>query len=158
MSSFSIHRACSADDMAAVAGLFQAYAASLDVDLDYQNFPEELAGLPGAYAPPSGALLLACRSSGAPLGCVALRPLGLDRRCEMKRLFVAPAGRGLGLGRQLVEAIVTEAAGIGYREICLDTLPGMTTAIALYWKSGFHPIPPYYHTPIDGTVFMGKTL
>src|SRR4051794_27904789 len=97
---FVIDPVASPDDLAAAAALFEAYAASLGVDLSYQGFAAELAGLPGHYAPPSGALLLARGPDGRPLGCVALRPMAGDC-CEMKRLFVSPDARGLGLGRAL---------------------------------------------------------
>ena len=118
----------------------------------------ELAGLPGKYAPPPGALLIARGTDGEPLGCVALRPLDDAGRCEMKRLYVSPQARGLRLGKALVDAVVTEAARIGYREMRLDTLPTMGEAIALYRKAGFQPIDPYYETPVASTIFMGRRL
>lgn len=145
------------DDLAAIAGLFRAYAASLPVDLGYQDFEAELAALPGKYAPPAGALLIARDGAGAPLGCVALRPMA-DGCCEMKRLYVAPAGRGLGLGRALAEAICAEARRRGYREIRLDTLPTMTEAQGLYARLGFVPTAPYYDTPVAGTRFLARAL
>lgn len=148
----------SAADLPAVAALFRAYAASLPVDLAYQDFEAELAGLPGKYAPPSGALLLARRADGAAIGCVALRSLEADRVAEMKRLYVAPEGRGLGLGRRLVEAIVGAARRHGYRELRLDTLPTMTEAMALYERCGFEAMSPYYDTPVAGTRFMRRML
>ena len=136
--------------------LFRAYAASLPIDLAYQGFAIELATLPGAYAAPAGVLLLARDRSGAAIGCVALRPLAEPGCCEMKRLFVAPAARGLGLGRALMEAIVSEAARLGYRAVRLDTLPTMTAAIAMYRAAGFEPIAPYYDTAPAGTIFLGR--
>ena len=146
-------------DIAAVADLFRAYAASLDVDLGYQGFASELAGLPGKYAPlQGGALLLARRADGVPLGCVALRRLDGALACEMKRLYVAPEGRGSGLGRRLIMAVCDDARRLGYAEICLDSLPSMTAAIALYRAMGFGPIMPYYDTPIAGTVFLGLRI
>jgi len=145
-------------DLAAVASLFRAYAASLPVDLAYQGFEAELACLPGKYAPPSGALLVAKAEDGTVLGCIALRALDTNGVAEMKRLYVAPAGRGLGLGRRLVEAAVAEAQRIGYRELWLDTLPTMTEAIALYGRCGFEPMAPYYQTPVAGTRFMRRVL
>lgn len=148
----------SADDLAAVAALFQAYEASLDVDLGYQDFAAELAALPGKYAPPAGALLLARDADGQPLGCVALRPMTEPGRCEMKRLYVAPAGRGAGLGRSLMRAIIDAAKAIGYRELWLDTLPGMAEAQGLYRAAGFEPAEPYYDTPVAGTVFLRLML
>lgn len=146
-----------ADDMAEVRRLFQAYAASLDVDLAYQDFASELAALPGDYAPPSGAVLLARRADGVAVGCVAVRALG-DGVCEMKRLYVAPEGRGLGLGRRLMEAALEAARARGYRELRLDTLPSMAAAQGLYRQSGFEEIAPYYGTPVAGTVFMRRRL
>jgi len=145
-------------DLADVERLFEAYAASLGIDLGFQGFAEEVAGLPGRYAPPSGALLLARGPAGDALGCVALRPMEAAGFCEMKRLYVSPAARGTGLGRALVEAVLREAARIGHREMRLDSLPFMAEAIALYRSAGFGPVAPYYGTPIAGTVFLGRPL
>jgi ribosomal protein S18 acetylase RimI-like enzyme len=156
--SFRIFPAETTADFAEAAILFRAYAASLDIDLAYQDFEAELAALPGKYAPPSGALLLALGSDGLPLGCVALRPLEADGCCEMKRLFVTPQARGMRLGRALVDAIILEAEQMGYSEMRLDTLGTMTEALALYKDSGFEPIAPYYDTPIAETVFLAKRL
>lgn len=156
--SFRILPATTADDLRAVADLFQGYAASLPVDLGYQDFAAELAGLPGKYAVPGGALLLARDEKGSALGCVALRPLDGGGLCEMKRLFLAPEARGMGLGRALAEAIVAAARDRGYRELRLDTLPSMATAIALYQALGFERIGPYYAPTPPGTVFMALTL
>lgn len=157
-SDFRIAPARSADDLDAAARLFDAYASSLGIDLSFQDFSAELATLPGKYAPPAGELLLARDAGGEPLGCVGLRPMALDGRCEMKRLYVSPRGRGLGLGRALVEAVVGKAVRIGYREMRLDTLPAMAGALALYRKAGFVPIEPYYDTPLAGTIFLGRPL
>jgi ribosomal protein S18 acetylase RimI-like enzyme len=147
-----------AADVAAAAALFRAYAASLSVDLAYQGFDAELATLPGTYAPPAGALLLAGHPGRPPLGCVALRPLAEPGLCEMKRLYVAPEGRRAGVGRALVEAALQRAAAIGYAAILLDTLPEMTAALTLYRRLGFAKIPPYNATPIPGVVFMRREL
>lgn len=155
---FAIVPASSPDDLAATAGLFRQYAASLSIDLAYQDFETELATLPGRYAPPQGRLLLARDPSGTAIGCVALRPMDQDDRCEIKRLFVSPSGRGTGLGSALVDAVIAEAARIGYREMRLDTLPEMASAQALYRRAGFAVIAPYYDTPVAGTIFMGLTL
>lgn len=155
---FHISTVSTAEDVAAVARLFEAYAESLPVDLAYQDFAAELAGLPGKYAAPAGALLIARNAAGESLGCVALRPMQASRRCEMKRLYVAPAGRGLGLGRALVEAICAEARRLGYGEIRLDTLPSMTEAISLYGRTGFVRIEPYYDSPVAGTLFLARVL
>jgi GNAT superfamily N-acetyltransferase len=155
---FAIAPARSAADLAAATRLFDEYASSLPVDLSYQDFAAELAGLPGKYAPPAGDLLLARDGQGEPLGCVALRPIAPAGCCEMKRLYVTPRGRGLGLGMALVETVLTLAARIGYREMRLDSLPGMVEAVALYRKAGFVPIEPYYDSPVEGTVFLGRPL
>ena len=155
---FRIRPVGSAADLEATARLFDAYASSIGVDLSYQDFAAELATLPGKYAAPAGCLLLARDSRGEPLGCVGLRPMAPDGCCEMKRLYVSPRGRGLGLGGALVHAILGEAARIGYREMRLDTLPTMGEAIALYRKAGFLPIGPYYDTPVAGTIFLGRPL
>ena len=144
-------------DLAAVAGLFDAYAESLPIDLGYQDFATELAGLPGKYAPPEGALLLARDAAGEPLGCVGLRPLG-DGVCEMKRLYLLPAARGLGLGRALSEAVIEQARALGYHELRLDTLPSMHSAVALYSALGLTRIAPYYAPTPPGTVFMALGL
>jgi ribosomal protein S18 acetylase RimI-like enzyme len=156
--SFRIRPARSIADIEAAVRLFEAYAASLGIDLGFQDFTTELATLPGAYAPPAGELLLARDRHGKPLGCVGLRPLAPAGCCEMKRLYVAPCARGRGLGQALVAAIIAEALRIGYREMRLDTLPTMTEAIALYRKAGFVPIEPYYDTPVAGTVFLARSL
>jgi ribosomal protein S18 acetylase RimI-like enzyme len=146
------------DDLAATVGLFRAYAASLDVDLSYQDFAAEMDSMPGKYAPPAGALLLARDAEGNRVGCVGLRSIEPVGCCEMKRLYVAPAGRGVGLGRSLVDAVVTVAERIGYREMRLDTLPSMAGAQALYRRLGFEVIAPYYDTPVVGTLFMRRFL
>lgn len=156
--SFQIAPVRTADDLAATIGLFRAYAASLDVDLGYQDFEGEMAAMPGQYAPPAGELLLAREAGGEPLGCVGLRPIAPSGCCEMKRLYVAPQGRGAGVGKALVDALVQAAERIGYREMRLDTLPSMAGAQALYRKLGFEVIAPYYDTPVAGTIFMRRAL
>ena len=155
---FFIKGAETAAELAAAASLFRAYAASLLIDLAYQGFEAELATLPGKYAPPTGALLLARGENGSPLGCVALRAIDPEGCCEMKRLFVVPEGRGFGLGKALVRAILIKAAQIGYREIRLDTLPSMQGALALYRMAGFERLEAYYDTPVAGTVFLARRL
>lgn len=145
-------------DLAAAVSLFKDYARALAIDLSYQNFAAELAGLPGKYAPPLGQLLLARSKDDEALGCVALRPIESAGCCEMKRLYIAPQARGTGLGRALVQAILSEAIRIGYREIRLDTLPNMTEALSLYEKAGFRRIEPYYQTPVAGTIFLSRML
>jgi GNAT superfamily N-acetyltransferase len=155
---FQIRAVRSTTDLEATARLFNAYASSLGISLGYQDFATELATLPGKYAPPAGELLLACDNHGEPLGCVGLRPIKPDGCCEMKRLYVVPTARGSGLGGALIEAIIAEAARIGYIEMRLDTLPGMRDAISLYTKAGFQPVAPYYETPITGTLFFARPL
>jgi ribosomal protein S18 acetylase RimI-like enzyme len=155
---FSIAPARTDDEVAAVADLFRAYAASLDVSPCFQGFETELATMPGKYAPPTGELLLARDAEGRPIGCIALRSLDPEGACEMKRLYVMPEGRGLGIGERLVSMIVDEAKRIGYREMRLDTLPSMTNAIALYRKFGFEPMDAYYETPLGDTVFLRRNL
>jgi GNAT superfamily N-acetyltransferase len=155
---FQIKPVRSAADLEATVRLFDAYASSLGIDLSFQGFAAELASMPGKYAAPAGELLLVRDNDGEPLGCAALRPITPVGCCEMKRLYVSPRGRGLGLGRALVDAIVGEAVRIGYDEMRLDTLPAMVEAIALYGKAGFVPIEPYYDTPVAGTMFLGRSL
>ena len=155
---FAITPVRSAADLADAIALFTAYANSLGVDLAYQGFAAEMAAMPGKYAPPGGELLLARRADSEAIGCVGLRPIDPPGCCEMKRLYVPPQARGLGLGKALVEAVIAEAVRSGYREIRLDTLPTMDEAIGLYRKLGFEPIAPYYVTPIVGTKFMAKRL
>lgn len=157
-SAFSINQAISPADLDAIRALFRAYAASLPVDLAYQGFEDELAALPGAYAPPKGALLLAKKADGTPLGCGAFRAMKGGNGCEMKRVFIAPDARGLGVGIAMVEELMRLAREAGYVSIALDTLPSMHEAHRLYAKLGFTPIEPYYDTPIAGTVFLGRPL
>jgi ribosomal protein S18 acetylase RimI-like enzyme len=145
-------------DLETTIGLFRSYAASLDVDLAYQDFEGEMAAMPGRYVPPTGELLLARDANDRAVGCVGLRPLNLPGCCEMKRLYVTPEGRGGGLGKALVDALVLMAERIGYREMRLDTLPSMAGAQALYRKLGFDVIEPYYDSPVRGTLFMRRYL
>jgi ribosomal protein S18 acetylase RimI-like enzyme len=153
---FDLRQAASPADVATARTLFEEYQRALGISLCFQNFDAELAGLPGAYAPPEGRLLLAF-AGGEPAGCVALRKIG-EEICEMKRLWVRPTFRGTGLGRRLAEALMAEARGIGYRAVRLDTLPPMRAAQALYESLGFSDIPPYNEHPIEGTRFMEATL
>ncbi len=140
--------------------LMREYAAQLGVDLCFQDFESELAHLPGPYGPPRGALLT-LHVDGALAGCCALRPLDTSdyaNACEMKRLFVRPAYRGLGLGRALAEEILDKARRRGYACILLDTLDDMETARALYQDLGFVEIPPYYYNPIAGSHYLKAEL
>jgi ribosomal protein S18 acetylase RimI-like enzyme len=136
--------------------LFEEYAGSLGVDLCFQGFEEELATLPGNYAPPSGRLLLAIHGDNL-AGCVALRCLE-PGVCEMKRLYVRPAFRSLGVGRMLADRIIEEARDAGYRRMRLDTLPTMARARALYRQIGFREIASYRDNPIEGAAFLELDL
>ena len=155
MTATRIVRADSPELWADARRLVEEYAASLDVDLGFQDFDLEMASLPQQYGPADGAFLLAERE-GAFLGCVALRKW--QDACEMKRLYVRPEGRGLGVGRLLAESIIDEARRRGYERMFLDTLPSMTRAQGLYAALGFRPVPPYRHNPVPGTTFMELRL
>jgi ribosomal protein S18 acetylase RimI-like enzyme len=146
----------SPEEFAIVHSLFQEYAAALAIDLSFQNFADELANLPGPYAPPRGRLLIAWENEAA-AGCVAMRPLS-DTVCEMKRLYVRPAFRGRGLGKRLAETIVREAKQSGYTTMRLDTLPAMQSATKLYESLGFARRSAYYDTPLQDTIFMELAL
>ncbi len=137
--------------------LFREYAGSLGVDLSYQGFDAELAGLPGAYAAPAGVLLVAYAPGGEALGGVAVRPPD-HATCEMKRLHTRPVARGAGAGRALALAAIEAARAAGYRTMRLDTLPDMCAAQALYRSPGFKETPARYDTPVAGTLFMRKGL
>jgi putative acetyltransferase len=136
--------------------LVEEYATSLGVDLSFQNFAHELAHLADEYSPPHGAFLLAVQN-GQYLGCVGLRAFspGIG---EIKRLYLAPAARGKGLGRLLVQAIVAAGRQRRYRQLLLDTLPSMNQAHALYASIGFKPTAPYRYNPVPGTAYLELTL
>jgi len=152
----TIEHVVSPEDVEAVRRLFLEYQESLGVDLCFQGFDRELAELPGDYTPPGGRLLVA-RGDGVAVACVALRRLDV-RTCEMKRLFVRPSHRGLGLGRALAEAVISEARLIGYERMRLDTLPSMNEAAVLYERLGFRDIEPYYENPVAGARFLQLAL
>jgi putative acetyltransferase len=158
MSQFRLAEVRRPQDIAEAAVLFREYADWLGIDLSFQGFEAELASLPGKYGPPSGELMLARAPTGEALGCVAMRALEGTAVCEMKRLYVRPAARGLGIGAALVRAIIGCAQELGYAEMRLDTLAGMQEAFALYKRFGFIEIAPYYHNPVPGTVYLGKRL
>jgi GNAT superfamily N-acetyltransferase len=145
-----------ARDLADCRALFGEYQRGLGVDLCFQGFAAELAGLPGDYAPPRGRLLLA-RDGAQAVGCVALRPLE-HRDCEMKRLYVRPSHRGTGLGRALAERIVAEARAMGYECMKLDTLARLESAVALYQSMGFVETPRYNDNPVEGVRFLALDL
>lgn len=147
----------SSQQIAAVRALFLEYANSLNFSLCFQSFEEELAELPGKYAPPAGRLLLATHGLQF-AGCVALHKLE-NEICEMKRLYVRPQFRGKGLGRVLAERVVADAREIGYKRLRLDTVePVMRDAVALYRKLGFREIAPYRENPIEGALYMELRL
>lgn len=136
--------------------LFREYVAWLGVDLSFQGFEAEIAGLPGKYAPPHGAILLSY-ADGLLAGCVTMRPLS-PPFCEMKRLWVRESFRGCGVGTLLTQSILARARHAGYSSMRLDTLPQMHAAHALYQRLGFREISPYYASPIPGTVYLEKVL
>jgi GNAT superfamily N-acetyltransferase len=151
-----LRQADSPELVATVRGLFREYAEAIGTDLEYQGFAAELAALPDPYVPPIGALLIVCAGADV-AGCVGLRPIG-DRIGEMKRLYVRPAYRSYGLGKQLVEAVILAARQAGHRELRLDTLPSMASAQALYHRLGFVEIPPYSDKHLPGTRFYALKL
>jgi len=134
--------------------LFREYQAAIGVDLSFQGFERELALLPGDYAPPAGRLLVA-RVDGPIAGCGALRPIG-QGVAELKRMWVRPAFRGLGLGRSIAEVLLRAADDIGYEAVRLDTLAPMKEAQALYVTLGFREIPAYYDNPLPGVIYMER--
>lgn len=144
------------EDIDAVRSIFGEYVKSATVSLEFQDYEAEFAGLPGKYAPPQGRLLLAWQDQGV-VGCAALRPVDLAT-CEMKRVYVRPAARGEGLGRQLVALILQEARSAGYTRICLDVLPEFEVATRIYESFGFVPAAPVTFNPVAGTRFLGLTL
>ena len=170
-SKFHIKFASTPQDLEHTKQLFTAYANSLPISLTFQNFAAELASLPGLYIPPTGAIFLAYLTppsdspeptKSEPIGVIALRPLPntspAAKICEMKRLYLAPESRGLGIGKNLVEEAIKEAKKLGYLEMRLDTLPSMVGARALYNGVGFVQVEKYYDTPIEGTIFLSKDL
>jgi GNAT superfamily N-acetyltransferase len=155
---FAIRPVRTSADLAAARALFAAYAASLPVDLGYQDFDAEFAELPGKYAAPQGELLIAWDAAERPVACVGLRPLAGQEECEMKRLFVVPEARSFGLGRTLAEAVIATARARGYARLYLDTLATMDRAAALYERMGFRRIEAYYGPTPPGTIFLMLAL
>ena len=155
--SFVITQATSPTQIAQVRDLFLEYAQSLGFSLCFQSFDQELAGLPGDYAPPDGRLLLA-EFEGQLAGCVALHKLD-GKICEMKRLYLRPQFRAKGLGRALAETIIAEARVLGYQRMRLDTVePVMRDAVAMYRRLGFKEVAPYCQNPIAGAMYMELQL
>ncbi len=152
-----IRPASGAEDMATLRALFLEYQDWLQVDLCFQDFEAELASLPGGYAPPNGGLWLAY-VDGELAGCIGFRPHDSETACEIKRLWLRPAYRGLGLGRRLVETSIEAARAAGCRTLCLDTLSFMDAARALYADLGFHEIPAYYNNPLDDVPYLELDL
>ena len=144
------------DDRVTVEALFREYVASLAEDISFQNVDDELAGLPGSYAPPTGVVLIA-RDGDEAAGAVACRMLE-PGVCEMKRLYVRPAFRGRGLARALADELIEHARAQGYRTMMLDTLASMQAARALYRDLGFVPVAPYYDNPLPGVAYMALEL
>ena len=144
------------DDRATVEALFREYVASLAEDISFQNVDDELATLPGKYARPSGVVLIA-RAGDEAAGAVAYRMVE-PGVCEMKRLYVRPAFRGTGLGRELASELIEHARERGYRTMLLDTLASMSAARALYGDLGFAPVAPYYDNPLPGVMYMALEL
>ncbi|KAI9889808.1 MAG: hypothetical protein M1814_004910 [Vezdaea aestivalis] len=156
--SYQISPARSKTDLAEVARLFRAYAQSLSVDLAFQDFETELVTLPGKYGPPHGELFLAQDSKGTVVGVVGIRPIDPAGCCEIKRLYVATDGRGLGIGKGLIDVAVETARRLGYVEIKLDTLLSMAAARKLYLERGFVEVPAYYFNPYQDVVYMSLQL
>jgi ribosomal protein S18 acetylase RimI-like enzyme len=152
----TIREASGDGDLEAARTLFLEYEAGLGIDLCFQGFDAELAGLPGAYAAPTGRLLLALVGDQI-AGCVAMRPLG-NGVCEMKRLYVRSAARGRGVGRALAQAVIAAARDEGYERMRLDTLSQMVEAQPLYESLGFREIEPYYANPVPGARFLELEL
>ena len=156
INNLNILKAESIEGIKLVSELFLEYAKSLDFHLCFQDFERELTELPGEYAPPSGLLLL-LMSEGKAAGCVALRKIE-DVICEMKRLYVRPEFRGMGLGKRLAVALIGVARKLGYSSMRLDTVPSMKKAIQLYRLLGFREIKPYRSNPVEGAIFMELDL
>ncbi|MGS2760998.1 GNAT family N-acetyltransferase [Sinomicrobium sp. M5D2P9] len=135
------------------AELFKEYAASIGIDLEFQNFAGEVEDLRSQYSAPEGALLIVFGAGGAALGCVAIRKLE-DNICELKRMYLKPETRGQGLGLELMNTALRTGRKLGYEKMRLDTLAGMKAGIALYRKAGFYEIAPYRYNPMEGAVYM----
>jgi len=153
----TLRPATSEDDLDTARTLFREYAESLEFDLDFQDFEAEMQALPGPYAAPTGAILLA-EADGEVAGVVAVKPLDEDGVCEMKRLYVRPGYRRRGIGQALAQAVIDVAEDLGYDIMRLDTVASMTAARSLYRSLGFERRDAYYHNPLPGAVYMEKSL
>lgn len=153
----TLRHATTEDDLDTARTLFREYAESLDFDLDFQDFEAEMQALPGPYAAPTGAILLA-EADGDAAGVVAVKPLDEDGVCEMKRLYVRPGYRRQGIGHALAQAVIDVAEDLGYDVMRLDTVASMTAARSLYRSLGFERRDAYYHNPLPGAVYMEKSL
>lgn len=150
------YRKAEYQDMEDLRRLIREYVGSMSLDLSFQGLEEELDSLPGKYAEPDGAVIVACEGDEL-CGCIALRRLD-EGVCEMKRLFVRDSHKGMGIGRELARRIVEEAGIKGYKAMRLDTLSSMKAALALYRSLGFRETSPYIYNPIEGAVYMEKSL
>lgn len=155
--SFAILEACSTTHVQQVQSLLREYVATSLVDLSSQSIDAEIAGLPGDYAPPTGALFVATSANGKSAGCVAIHKFGKPGDAELKRLFVAPSYRGLGLGKALVTTALAHAKQMGFSRLVLDTMPEMTAAIAAYEGLGFQRVDPYWDNVLP-VIYFGKSL
>jgi GNAT superfamily N-acetyltransferase len=144
------------DQLTDAGNLFNEYANSLNISLDFQNFNEELKIISSMYGSPTGCLLLVYENDEA-IACAAYRKIG-DRICELKRMYIKPDFRGLGIGQKLVEILCEKAKLNGYRLMQLDTLDTMLPALKLYRNNGFYNIDAYYHNPNEGVVYLEKLL
>lgn len=153
---FRIRAACFPADLGEVGTIFREYVASPSVSLDFQDYESEFAGLPGKYAEPDGRIMLAWQHH-AVVGCAALRRVD-GASCELKRVYVRPSARGLGIGRQLVERMIREARRERYARMCLDVLPEFVAAQRLYDSLGFRPAPAVSDNPVPGTRFLALNL
>lgn len=152
-----IRRATFPHDLPIVTAIFREYVQSPTANLDFQDYEREFASLPGHYAEPGGCILLATTDALGVAGCAALRPVD-GQRCELKRVYVRPAARGLDLGRQLVQQMLEVARQAGYARMCLDVLPEFVAAQRLYASLGFVPAEPVSFNPVPGTKFLALEL
>lgn len=153
----TIRRASFPHDLPTVSTIFREYVQSPTANLEFQDYEKEFAQLPGKYAEPEGCILLALTDGGV-VGCAALRRVDDDGTCELKRVYVRPAARGMDLGRQLVEQMLQVAREAGYTRMCLDVLPEFVAAQKLYASLGFVPAAPVSFNPVPGTKFLALEL